>query len=185
MRALRKIEQAGLTLRGTGNEPSEVSSGGSHTRTAPTVGVHKDGKGGHTAAHGPVEAPGGAGGDAAGGDGPGRRLRAGRGEIDTGGVVREDAAVNMVARDAGRATAGPEGFREIWAEWLEPWQSYRIYYEEVVERDDRVIMLVRLRGVTKHDGVEMEQEAAGTFRFEGDQVVEMEFNLDRESALNG
>ena len=44
-------------------------------------------------------------------------------------------------------------------------------------------MLVRLRGVTKRDGVEMEHEAAGVFRFEGDQVVEMEFNLDREDAL--
>jgi ketosteroid isomerase-like protein len=104
-------------------------------------------------------------------------------EIDTGGLVREDAAVNMVARNAERGTAGPEGFREIWADWLEPWQSYRIYYDDVVERDDRVIMLVRLRGVTKRDGVEMEHEAAGVFRFEGDQVVEMEFNLDREDAL--
>ena len=103
--------------------------------------------------------------------------------IDTDGLVRDDAAVNMVARNAERATAGPEGFREIWADWLEPWKSYRIYYEGVVERGDRVIMLVRLRGVTKRDGVEMEQEAAGVFRFEGDQVAEMEFNLDREDAL--
>jgi hypothetical protein len=105
-------------------------------------------------------------------------------EIDTGGLVREDAAVNMVARDAESATAGPQGFREIWADWLEPWQSYRIYYDDVVERDDKVIMLVRLRGVTKHGGVEMEHEAAGVFRFDGDQVVEMEFNLDRDDALS-
>ena len=89
----------------------------------------------------------------------------------------------MVARNAERGTEGPEGFREIWADWLEPWESYRIYYDDVVERDDRVIMLVRLRGVTKRDGVEMEHEAAGVFRFEGDEVVEMEFNLDREDAL--
>jgi hypothetical protein len=104
--------------------------------------------------------------------------------IETGGLVRDDAAVNMVARNAERATVGPEGFREIWADWLEPWESYRIYYDDVVEREDRVILLVRMRGVTKHGGVEMEHEAAGVFRFEGDQVVEMEFNLDREDALN-
>jgi ketosteroid isomerase-like protein len=104
-------------------------------------------------------------------------------QIDTGGLVRDDAAVNMVARNAERTTEGPEGFREIWADWLEPWESYRIYFDDVIERGDRVIMLVRLRGVTKHDGVEMEHEAAGIFRFEGDQVVEMEFNLDREDAL--
>jgi SnoaL-like domain len=103
--------------------------------------------------------------------------------IDTGGLVRDDATVNMVARNAESATEGPEGFREIWADWLEPWESYRIYYDDVIERGDRVIMLVRLRGVTKHGGVEMEHEAAGIFRFDGDEVVEMEFNLDREDAL--
>jgi hypothetical protein len=106
-------------------------------------------------------------------------------EIDTGGLVRDDATVNMVARNAERATEGSEGFREIWTDWLEPWESYRIYYDDVIERGDRVIMLVRLRGVTKRDRVEMEHEAAGVFRFEGDEVVEMEFNLDREDALKG
>jgi ketosteroid isomerase-like protein len=104
-------------------------------------------------------------------------------EIDTGGLVREDATVNMVARNAEQTTEGPEGFRAIWADWLEPWQSYRIYYDDVIERGDRVITLVRLRGVTKRDGVEVEHEAAGVFRFDGDHVVEMEFNLDREDAL--
>ena len=29
-------------------------------------------------------------------------------------------------------TAGPEGFRQSWADWLEPWESYRIYYDDVV-----------------------------------------------------
>jgi hypothetical protein len=90
----------------------------------------------------------------------------------------------MVARNAEQGTAGPEGFREIWADWLEPWQSYRIYYDQVVERDDKVIMLVRLRGITKHGGVEMEHEAAAVFQFDGDEVSEMEFNLDREDALS-
>jgi ketosteroid isomerase-like protein len=104
-------------------------------------------------------------------------------DIDTGGLVRDDATVNMVAREAGQTTEGPEGFRNIWADWLEPWKSYRIYYDDVIERGDTVITLVRLRGVTKRDGVEMEHEAAGVFRFDGDQVVEMEFNLDREDAL--
>jgi ketosteroid isomerase-like protein len=105
------------------------------------------------------------------------------GDIDTAGLVRDDATVNMLARNAERTTEGPEGFRQIWADWLEPWESYHIYYDDVIERGDKVITLVRLRGVTKRDGVEMEHEAAGVFRFDGDQVVEMEFNLDREDAL--
>jgi hypothetical protein len=106
-------------------------------------------------------------------------------QFDTGGLVRDDATINMIARNAERATEGPEGFREIWADWLEPWASYRIYYDDVVERGDRVVMLTRLRGVTKHGGVEMEHEAAASFRFDGEQVVDLEFNLDREDALKG
>jgi ketosteroid isomerase-like protein len=105
------------------------------------------------------------------------------GPISTGGLVRDDATVKFVAPSAEASSEGPEGFRERWADWLEPWESYRLYYDDVIDRGDRVIALVRLRGVTKRDGVEMEQEAAGVFRFDGDHVVEIEFNLDREDAL--
>ncbi len=108
---------------------------------------------------------------------------AGGGPISTGGLVKEDATVSFTAPSAETSRTGPEGFREGWADWLEPWQSYRIYYDDVVDRGDRVVVLVRLRGVTRHDGVEMEHEAAGIFRFEGDQVVAMDFSLDRERAL--
>jgi len=105
--------------------------------------------------------------------------------IDAGDLIAPDATVRFVAPGA-RAelgTPGPEGFREGWADWLEAWESHRIYFDDLFEKGDCVVFFVRLRGVTKRDGVEMEQEAAAVFRFEGDQVVEIEFNLDREDAL--
>jgi ketosteroid isomerase-like protein len=105
------------------------------------------------------------------------------GGFSTEGLFADDATVRFVAPSAEQTTAGPQGFLEGWADWLEAWESYRIYYEDVVDRGDRVVVLVRLRGVTKRDSVEMEQEAAGVFRFEGDRVVEIEFNLDRDDAL--
>ena len=105
--------------------------------------------------------------------------------IDTGGLVAEDAAVRFVAPSAENELQGPEGFRQGWADWLEPWESYRMYYDDVIDNGDRVVALVRLSGVTRRDGVEMEQEAAAVFRFEGDTVIEIEFNLDRDDALNG
>ena len=108
---------------------------------------------------------------------------AGGGRISTGDLVKDDATVSFTSPNAETSREGPEGFREGWADWLEPWESYRIYYDEIVERGDRVVALVRLRGVTRRDHVEMEHEAAGIFRFEGDQVVSMEFSLDRDSAL--
>ena len=103
--------------------------------------------------------------------------------FSTGGLITDDATVRFVAPSAEQETAGPDGFLNTWADWLEPWESYRIHYEDVVERGDRVIALVLLRGVTKRDGVEMEQEAAGVFHFRDDQIVEIEFNLDRDDAL--
>ena len=105
--------------------------------------------------------------------------------VSAGGMVTGDATVKFTSRSAESTATGPEGFRERWADWLEPWASYRIYYDDVIERGDRVVALVRLRGVTKRDGVEVEHEAAGVFRFEGDQVVELEFTLEREDALSG
>lgn len=103
--------------------------------------------------------------------------------LSGGGVVRDDAAVRFVARDAEMGGSGVDDFRARWADWLEPWESYRIYTDEVVERGDRVVCLVRLRGVTTRDGVEMEHEAAAVFRFDGDTVGEITFTLDREEAL--
>jgi ketosteroid isomerase-like protein len=100
-----------------------------------------------------------------------------------GGLMAEDATVRFVAPSAETSAQGPEGFRERWADWLEPWESYRMYTDDFVDRGDRVVALTRLCGVTKRDGVEMQHEAAAVFRFEGDQVVEVEFNLDREDAL--
>jgi hypothetical protein len=94
--------------------------------------------------------------------------------IDSGDLIAQDAAVRF---------AGPEGFRDTWMDWLQAWQSYRIYHDDLFEKGDSVVLLTRLHGVTKRGGVELQQEAAAVFRFEGDEVVEIEFNLDREDAL--
>jgi ketosteroid isomerase-like protein len=103
--------------------------------------------------------------------------------IDSGDLIAQDAAVRFVAPSAESSTVGPEGFRDTWMDWLQAWQSYRIYHDDLFEKGDSVVLLTRLHGVTKRGGVELQQEAAAVFRFEGDQVVEIEFNLDREDAL--
>lgn len=105
------------------------------------------------------------------------------GGVSGGGLVADDATVKMTARSAEIEGVGAQGFREGWLDWLEPWQSYRIYQEGLIDRGDRVIALVRLRGVTKHDSVEMEHEAGAVFRFEGEKVVELEFVLEPHDVL--
>ena len=101
------------------------------------------------------------------------------------GFVADDALVSFVAPSAETRSAGRDAFSEGWADWLEPWESYRIFYDDFVDQGDRIVALVRLRGVTRRDHVEVEHEAAGVFRFDGDQVVELEFNLNRADALRG
>lgn len=105
------------------------------------------------------------------------------GGFSAAGLIAEDATVRFVTPSAEQTTAGPDGFVDTWADWLEPWKTYTIHYEDFVDRGDRLVALVLLRGVTKHGGVEIEQQAAGVFRFEDNEVVEIEFNLDREDAL--
>jgi SnoaL-like domain len=104
----------------------------------------------------------------------------GAGTTPASGVIADDATVRFVAPEGqSMGGTGPAGFRENWTDWLSPWETYRIYYDNVFERGDEVVMRVRLRGVTKRGGVEMEHEGTGIFRFEGDQVAEIEFVLGR------
>ena len=104
-------------------------------------------------------------------------------KFSSGGLVSDDAVVRFVARSGEMGGTGSDAFYGSWADWHEPWESYRIYSDELVDRGDRVIWLVRLRGVTKRDGVEMEHDGAAVFRFEGDRVAEVTFTMERETAL--
>jgi ketosteroid isomerase-like protein len=105
------------------------------------------------------------------------------GGASAGGLVRDDASIRFVAPSGEMGGRGPEGFYEKWEDWLTPWESYRIYTEDVVDRGDRVVQLVELVGVTKRDGVEMRHEAAAVFHFEAGEIAEIVFTMDREAAL--
>jgi hypothetical protein len=100
--------------------------------------------------------------------------------MSSGGLVAGDARIRLVARDGELGGRGPDAMYDTWADWLEPWETYRVYQDDLVERGDEVIWLVKLRGVTKRGGVELEEEGAAVFRFEGDSVVEIVFTLGRE-----
>lgn len=110
----------------------------------------------------------------------------GHGTYSSRGLIAKDAEVRFVGKTGGEMSGvGPDAVGERWAEWLSAWESHRLYWEDIFERGDRVVMLVKIVGVTKHGGVAIEQPAAAIFRFEGEQVVEIEFTLDREHALKG
>jgi ketosteroid isomerase-like protein len=72
---------------------------------------------------------------------------------------------------------------EGWREWLSAWSQYEAHVEEYVDGGDHVVMLVRLRGETRHDHVVIEQPAAVVYTLEGGKVVRLAFHLDRRQAL--
>lgn len=78
---------------------------------------------------------------------------------------------------------GLDGFIEGWRDWLIPWASYEVQVADLVDAGERVVALVRLRGKTLHDGVEIEQPGAAVFTVSGGKIVRVEFHLDQREAL--
>ena len=108
----------------------------------------------------------------------------GHGTFSSQGLIADDAVVRFVGQTGGEMSGrGPDDVGARWRDWLSAWESHRMYWEDFIERGDSVVMLVKIVGVSKHGRVELEQPGAAIFRFEGDQVVEIEFTLDRDGAL--
>jgi ketosteroid isomerase-like protein len=94
-------------------------------------------------------------------------------EVDLARVVRDDEAFAATVAAAGefldpglesaafwlgggRSYRGVEGFRRMWLDWLEPWETYHARVEAIFEEDERVIVLIRDRG--RHAGSDAEVE---------------------------
>ena len=82
-----------------------------------------------------------------------------------------------------RTRAGAEGLRENWLDWLEPWASYRVTVEELIDAGQHVVALTRNYG--RREGMENEVElvAAAIFTFRAGKVARWEDYADRAAAL--
>ena len=94
----------------------------------------------------------------------------------------EIVAPSFVAGEGVRFV-GFEGLRAAWLDWLEPWESYRVEVEDVIDAGDDAVVLVRdfgrRAGVTAEVGVV--GGAVWTVR-EG-RVARVAFYLNRSEAL--
>lgn len=80
------------------------------------------------------------------------------------------------------SASGVQGFREAWRAWLGAWESFRAEVEDVVEVEDRVVVLIRLR--RRAPGGETEERPVGAvWTFRAGRVARIDFGLDREEAL--
>ena len=75
---------------------------------------------------------------------------------------------------------GIDGFREMWIDWLEPWEAYHVQVEEMIDAGDSVVVLVRDRG-RRHDmDAEVELIAGSVWTFRDGKISRVEFHANRE-----
>jgi ketosteroid isomerase-like protein len=83
----------------------------------------------------------------------------------------------------GEISAGIEGLRATFLEWLEPWESYRTEIEEAMDLGDRVVVLVRDFGRRVQQTNEVSLRSAAVWTVDDGKVRRIEFCADRATAL--
>jgi ketosteroid isomerase-like protein len=79
--------------------------------------------------------------------------------------------------------SGADGFREAWADWTSPFESFTVDLERTIGAGDRVVSLVTMRGKTRTGGVAVEAPGAAVWTVVDGRLRRVEFHIDRESAL--
>jgi ketosteroid isomerase-like protein len=102
------------------------------------------------------------------------------------GAMSAEAVIEFVATEPGlarRELRGVQGLVEGWRDWLEGWDSYVVHVEEILDAGEQVVSLVRIKGRTTRDGVEVEHTPAAVWTVKDGVVVGLTFYLNREQAL--
>ena len=73
--------------------------------------------------------------------------------------------------------------RQTWLDWLEPWATYRVTLEEVIDAGDRVVVLTRHHGRREGMDAEVELIAAAIFTFRDGKLARWEDWANRAEAL--
>jgi ketosteroid isomerase-like protein len=82
-----------------------------------------------------------------------------------------------------RTRAGAEGLRKNWLDWLEPWASYRVTIEELIDAGSHVVALTRNYGRREDMEAEVGIVAAAIFTFRAGKLARWEDYADRAAAL--
>ena len=108
-----------------------------------------------------------------------------RGELALG--LAPDVDVSFIANAPGVPELryrGAEGLTEGWRDWLEPYESYHLEVEDVIDAgDEEVLVRVRVSARTRRDGVLVDHAPAAICTVTGGQIVRVRFYLDTDQAL--
>ncbi len=129
-----------------------------------------------------------------------RRLQPGP-EVDLAAVLRDDASFRALveavegafhpefeAVAAGSPWAsgrylGFSGLRRLWLDWIEPWESYRVEVEDMIDAGDDVVVLVRDHGRRAGMDTEVILRGAAVWTVRDGKVRRAAFYPDRAHAL--
>jgi ketosteroid isomerase-like protein len=78
---------------------------------------------------------------------------------------------------------GFDGLRELWLDWLSPWEVYRTELEDARDLGDRVLLFVRDFGRREGSAQEVAFNGAALWTFRDGKIARAEFFNDRTAAL--
>jgi ketosteroid isomerase-like protein len=108
-----------------------------------------------------------------------------RGEWEAGREVFEDTCEVVFSTsafpDAGSYRAGREALR-AWLNFTEAFETFETEVEEILETDERVIVLARIRGRGRASGADVDAKVGAVFRLRDAKIVRYELT-DRQEAL--
>ena len=79
---------------------------------------------------------------------------------------------------------GLDGLRAGWLDWLDPWESYRVEVEDVVDAGDDAVVLVRDFGRRAGMTAEVSVLSAAVWTVRDGRIARVAFYLDRSEALD-
>ena len=96
------------------------------------------------------------------------------------GIFHPDLESVAVWAGEGRTYKGVDGFRQLWLDWLEPWASYHVQVEEIIEAGDRVAVLIRDHGRRHDTEAEVELISGSVWTVRDDKIARAEFYANRD-----
>jgi ketosteroid isomerase-like protein len=79
----------------------------------------------------------------------------------------------------GRTYKGIDGFRQLWLDWLEPWDTYQVQVDEIIEAGDRVAVLIRDHGRRHDTDAEVELISGSVWMVRDGKIARAEFYANR------
>jgi ketosteroid isomerase-like protein len=128
-----------------------------------------------------------------------RQLQPGR-DVDLAEALRDDALAQTLLEAMapfvhpnfesvgitpmqGVSGTGLQGLREVWLDWLEPWESYRVEIQDVIDAGEQAVVLIRDFGRRKGSDAEVSISGAAVWTVRDGKIARAEFYTDRSEAL--